>query len=739
MSVWQIYAKGPPRQIHRSKVEALSSLFQSYRDLWKPAAIHRAKSIGQADATYQLDFVDVGLIPAIEGEIHQKLDRLLRDALPQPEEETSIADTAALFQGVFRLLAAKTLIDRKHEWSIGWDTSDVASVLSGIGKYYRLPGEHFDPLHVQQRLESAWRVLSRGLNVANVSADDLAFVYENTLVTPTSRRVFSTHSTPRHVASYIVRRLSFWGKEPRPLKIYEPFSGAGVFLVSTLRYMRESLPHSWTDRQRHDFLVRNIRGSELDTFTCEVATLSLILADYPNTNGWQIENLDLFEEAVLETRLADADVVLCNPPFGVFTEAERLSYPTASGRSGSRAISVLSATLEAKPEAIGFVLPRTFLLDRTYRNYRKAIEATYREVELVSLPDGVFTVSQVETALLIARDRVERPSDREIVSSEVDDADKRSFSLTGMPTRSRAQSRARSVHVNGDLWIPPLGPLWDRLDGLPRLGDFFSGHWGVRWTKGVQSRAAVERGGPHCKSGLLNVHDHRQFQLGKPVLLNMDPKVLYAGGNLPWDQHKILCNAARLSRGYWRLAAALDEEGLIASQQFIGLWPRGDIEVVEFNTVLAILNGPVTNAFMSDHSTEKRFRISTLLRVPLPMEVPAVVGMLVQEYQNSITQDLFQVGSYKSAVNILDEIDRLILEAFDFPPRSIRGLLAGFGSSERPVTHPWPAWNVNLNEPALTLTEVREGALNAGKGKWVREELAPVSETEAACAAPYLP
>ena len=33
--------------------------------------------------------------------------------------------------------------------------------------------------------------------------------------------------------------------------------------------------------ERHAFLVPRIRGAEIDPFACEVATLSLILADYP--------------------------------------------------------------------------------------------------------------------------------------------------------------------------------------------------------------------------------------------------------------------------------------------------------------------------------------------------------------------------------------------------------------------------------------------------------------------------
>ena len=125
VSVWQTYAEGPPREIQRAAVNALPSLFQAHREVWAPDAIHRAKSIGQIDTTYQLDFVDVGLIPALEGEIHEKLDRLLRETLAATRKRSDDPNARLLFQGVFRLLAAKILIDRGHQSSTNWDTSDV--------------------------------------------------------------------------------------------------------------------------------------------------------------------------------------------------------------------------------------------------------------------------------------------------------------------------------------------------------------------------------------------------------------------------------------------------------------------------------------------------------------------------------------------------------------------------------------------------------------------------------------
>ena len=62
------------------------------------------------------------LFPAIEGEIHTKLDRLIREAVAGVRESAPNEVVRLLFRGVFRLLAAKILTDREHGWSASWES-----------------------------------------------------------------------------------------------------------------------------------------------------------------------------------------------------------------------------------------------------------------------------------------------------------------------------------------------------------------------------------------------------------------------------------------------------------------------------------------------------------------------------------------------------------------------------------------------------------------------------------------
>ena len=106
--------------------------------------------------------------------------------------------------------------------------------------------------------------------------------------------------------------------------------------------MRDLLPVDWTDQQRHAFLVEHLDGDEIDLFACEVGVLSLILADYPNHNGWHIRESDLFKDEILKSRMQTADVILCNPPFENFSKEERQRYTIAS-RYYSKPVAVLNA------------------------------------------------------------------------------------------------------------------------------------------------------------------------------------------------------------------------------------------------------------------------------------------------------------------------------------------------------------------------------------------------------------
>ncbi|MGO9171127.1 MAG: N-6 DNA methylase [Rhodomicrobium sp.] len=732
VTLWQVRGQAPPRMLERLPVDDVPALFERYKSAWHPDAIHRAKSIGAIDRNYQLDFVDVGLMPAVEGEINLKLDRLLVDALTAASEaqKEKVPDTRLLFRVVFRLLAAKVLQDRHHPYAQGWDPTDLSSVLRAIESYYALPSVPIRAQNIPDAFSTAWDHLQRGISFANISSDNLAFVYENTLVTPEARKHFGTHSTPRQLAEYAVSRLELHRYKPEDLWIYEPFAGAGTFLVSALRHVRDLLPVSWSDQKRHDFLVGRLSGDEIDSFACEVATLSLILADYPNQNGWHVAESDLFEDGVLQRRMGSNNVILCNPPFEAFTELERTKYAIAR-QCYSKPAAVMTAALDAHPLALAFVLPRPFILDQQFSEQRRKVEQLYGDVELVELPDRIFGASTIESTLLIAREpRPPAPSFIRLRSTEVADRGRIAFLKTGEITSQRESTRPVEVPPTGDLWIPPLQALWEYVRSLPRLDAYFDIHRGIEWKSG-QDEAWSDQ--PHAgyRQGLHTARGTRQYVTPDPVWLDCRPeRLLYKAIDLPWDRPKLVVNAARLSRGPWRIAASLDKNGLVCSQQFFGLWPCKPLSDIQLLTFEAILNGPLANAFLAVKSPARGIRLQNLSKLPVPSSLPSQAGEMVLEYLRLLGQYAALDQDAEQLQALLTQIDAAVLGSFDLPTRLERQLLEFFSGADRPVVHPWRHWNTTHSTPGLTLSEKVSGRYQP-YGSWIQKVFQPLPSNEA--------
>lgn len=731
VSLWQVRGDAPPLVRERLSVDAVPALFRRHQEQWRPEAIHRAKAIGAVDKDYQLDFVDIGLMPAVEGEVHFKLHRLLTETLDAALHAShDHLDSERLFRAVFRLLAAKVLQDRNHPYARGWDAADLESVLRAIESYYSLPAvPGTSPRAMSSAFLAAWEYLRRGINFSNISSDDLAFVYENTLVTPSTRKRFGTHSTPRQLAEYAVARLELHHYQPDDLDIYEPFAGAGTFLTSALRHVRDLLPVDWRDQERHAFLVGRLAGDEIDLFAREVAMLSLILADYPNQNGWRVHVADLFVDGVLQSRMQGANVVLCNPPFEDFSDNERKRYAIAR-QFYSKPKAVLNTVLDAHPRSLAFVMPRPFILHRKFAEERRRIEALYGNVELVALPDRIFAASTIESALLIAREpRPPAPPVIAVRSTEVVDRDRSAFLKTGQTTTERRLERVVGDPPKGELWIAPLPDLWRHLRLNPRLGSYFTIHRGIEW-RSAQSDAWSNEPRDGYRRGLHTARRARQFAVENPTYLDCRrERLLYNAIDLPWDHEKLVVNAARLTRRSWRIAAGLDKRGLVCSGEFFGLWPQDHLTDAQLLTFAAILNGPIANAFLSTHSPAERIRLSAIKNIPVPMTVSPTVGDLVMDYIRCL-HGKRAVGVEDEMEEILTRIDAAVLGAYDLPARLEQQLFNYFRDSDRPVAHAWRHWDERIPAHGLTLAERVSGRFRP-HGAWILDVFKPLPADEA--------
>jgi hypothetical protein len=689
--LWKMAAQGKPNLIERIHLDQLREKIRSRKDEWNPDHVLRAKSIRFSSAATQLDFFDIGLIPALEEVIQRKLDRLLRDVIASSVavftelrgHKPNTQDTQALFRLIFRLLAAKLLIDRQHE---GFRTdADAQSVLAAIELFY-FHNTSAEAILKDKEVQSiAWDKIRRAFLFQNISVEALAYVYENTLVSDKTRKQLDTHATPPEIAEYIVRQLPFEALAQDERTVFEPFAGHAPFLIAALGRLRTLLPSDMPSVQRHDYFVRMLSGMELDSFAREVARYSLILADYPNPDGWRIENDDVFASPKLDGYLSSASIVLCNPPYGDFTPEQRRANPSL--QVTNKAVEALRRVLQRPPKMLGFVLPRVFINGQIYGEVRRQIALFYQDIELVVLPDNALQYSNIETVLIIAHGKRANQSIRR--SKLVIKQDYGQFRRTGDATWKTEVFNFTHHETDPGLWNTPLHQVWNALLHLQRFAEVADIHRGIEYKENV-SKFISDQPKPGSAPALVNVQrKFEPYSINSFRYLNTDPELMRRKAqNRSWDTPKVIANAARLSRGPWTIAGAVDEQGLLCYQNFHGIWP---IAHMPLDIIAALLNGPVANAFVSTHRTSRHNEKRVIEQVPIPEFTTAraqSIVSLVDAYRSYRQQWLSQPDRAahfeRLCLEIMQQIDAEVLAAYDLPPRLERELLDYFAGHQRP-------------------------------------------------------
>ncbi len=695
--------------------DSLPKKFKEKENEWSPDTIVRGKNVFAKLAPRQLDFIDLGLIPALEKQVRGKLDRLLHEvvSLGASVHKNSTGrepDMQRLFRLVFRFVAAKLLSDRRVPRFRSIDSnSDPETVLTRVSRYY----SQTEPIieDAQTRAVVAGAIWG-GVNFQNLSVEALADIYEDTLVDEQLRRKLGTHSTPASIARYVVSRLIDEGNASETLQITEPCAGHAIFLVAALERLRDLLPNQLNSQERHRLFVRALHGFERDPFALEIAKLCLMLADFPFPDGWDLVSADVFASPRFESALRRSDVVLCNPPFEDFSGDERRLYPNI--RSVQKPAELLHRVLDrVKPSGtLGFVLPRQFIDGRAYRDVRRRIANRYESIEIVALPDRVFRISKLQTALLVAKEPCTRHLQVNLSFADVSDADRRRFLLDYEVSRRDVQ-RKSTVDFAESAKIPILGDLWSRLYDFRRLGEVVKMHRGIEWQPPFEEGKYISlepRNG--FARGLREISDE-YYSFQTPSTVYLSTRAEDQRGNafdLPWDKPKVIANAVRVSRGRWRLATFPDAEGLMASQSFYGIWPSSPWTI---QSLSAVLNGPIANAFIATHEGQQHNRKRILAQIPLPSLTETqhvALARLVEEYREvaAASDDIFtapRTGASREDLlrRTCLQIDVILAKGYNLPPRVERNLLDFFRGHQRRVPFPFTEYFPAEFKPTIPL------------------------------------
>ena len=693
--LWSIRTDEAPVRIKEgAPADGLSAFVPLLRE-FSPNAVLSAK-VGQR----QMGFVDSGLAEWAERITEQTLvyllETLLAAAAKQMHKSQSLRPESrlALMRLVFHLFASRVLEDKGV---IPVSTGALESLTAA----HNLFSENIDPGVLDSASLTAaviryvYSELRGQFAFASLTTEMLGYAYENALVTAHLRRQQGIYYTPRIVTNDILGRLPIESIDREDRFVLDPCCGSGSFLLAGFDRLNRLLPPEWSPAKRHQYLRTRLAGSDIDDFAIEVASLSLVVTDPENRNGWQVQHRD-----VLETNRADfrtrPTIILTNPPF-----KEVKKHGTRRELAGDILIRVVQ--LLAPGGLVGVVLPQSILDSRAGMQCRRELLQSCDIIEIDTLPGGLFQ-SAAETAVIMARKREPRTASVKAPRAPVTVRELRAKDL---PKFKSLNTYTATYSVDPLDWVndpearfivSPFVDLWHRLESRHgRLADVAAVRSGIQVkSNDVDSVSAQRRPGDVPFIDRPDVL--RPFALLTAVLqtkwLRYGPQLRRACDESIFKGKKIVINSNRKPGSVWRLIAAPAPTGLYFSENFHAVIPVPGAASTE--EVLAVLNSPVANAWFDAHCKKRKVVQRTLEELPFPKfddGAARLVQSLARQLEKAIVEKwkssldgLFYdelIETFDSA-KLLHDIDTVVYEAYGLLPVEVKMIERYMGNEKRP-------------------------------------------------------
>lgn len=667
--------------------DKIERFFQAHQNQFSPDAVYRAKTWGRYRRADQLSFVDLGLMPLVEEQVGKALETLVLRNVSQLKHSLGWKDVTDeqghwLLKAIFWLLSGKILRDKGLEKFERLDLEDIEGVFRRVALHY---GTNPIPVGSKAQLDAlraSARDIDRFSSLALTTTESLGYVYENTLISKQTRSSLGTHSTPSFLVDYIVGNLTDWVQEisVEERSVFEPACGHAAFLVSAMRLLTEMLPNVEAQTRRRGVYLRNrLHGSDIDPFALELARLSLTLTDIPNPDGWDLTVQSMFAGNHLAEQARRNTILLANAPFENFKANEQRNSDI---RFLSKSAEMLWRTLPHLPNGgvFGVVVPQTILHSANARALREFLVRHCEVKDICLFPDKVFAFSDAESATIVGRRkrgaapytiRYRRVRERELSLFRSDPA--------LFPGREILQSRF-SQDESFSLRIPDLEEVWNALAHNPILGMVAAVAKGLDYRGHLPPGTATysEQEFPDSHPGFVRF-DRRVPLHGLPKLywMSLDPSVVSSprsGAAIGIPQ--VLLNYAPASRGPWRLKALIDKLGHPVTSRFIPVRPRDASYSLE--TLWALLNSPVANAYAFCHLGKRDNIVGDIRRIPMPN-----AGSF-ERVQAAATAYLVAAGSSGTKAAKLQkllQVDREVLMLYSLPfdlEQSLLGLFTGW-------------------------------------------------------------
>ncbi len=692
-----------------------------------------------------MQFVDVGLMPALERKTGEALNRLVTQAISTLLDDLggkvrSRQAREGVYKSVFWMLAAKLLKEKTVRGFKSLDLNDIGSVFRVVGEHYKEardypPGDRtWEPA-----LARVATTIAGWGRLGNITAESLGYLYETALIDgpkhkgkkgpskarPDVRKTLGIHSTPLILVDHMLAQV--WPlvdtNSLTEQRVFEPACGQGAFLTAALRDIR-NYSGMEDSAERHRYLRDRIRGIEFDAFAVEIAKLSLTLADVPHGNTWRIVAGDMFEPGVLRETSKWATVVLSNPPYEDFkkTRANRWLKSVEPVSAQTKVVEMLKRIVPNLREGavFGFVLPQGTLYNREAKQLRKDLLVSCEIAEISLFEDKLFSGADHEACILLGRRKQNEARVSTVMYRRVRNRDMEDFKSALHFSREDCLATAELGRgEDASLYEPDLRDVWRYLKDMPTLGRAFDVQKGFELKSRVpsDSRSVISTTAKsgHSKAVLNPRDEYSVWELPKLHWVDLRKEnVRRSGAASVVGVPQVVLNYARVAREAWRLIAVVDVEGLAVSSRFLTFRP---IDRTNSLTVLwAVLNSPIANAFSYCWTSKRETLGKTWLSMPLPSPTRAQI-VEIEAAASAFLRLARQTSGFMvispddpSIRRALLALDAAVLRLYDLPQSLERQLLAIFDDVERPGVgcsfrgYP-PGWSSRPVEPSAELPD----------------------------------
>ncbi|MHC4475194.1 MAG: N-6 DNA methylase [Planctomycetota bacterium] len=752
---WNIGTGGAKREETISD-NKLKHFFATHKKDFAPERIWRAKNLGKLVKTQQLTFVDGGFPLFLEHEMGERLGVLMKRVISSLQEgftkkQLEKASTQRwIFQAGFWVLCAKILKDKGVRNFAGLRIDDIDAVLEAVRTHYGATEQVRIEGKAQRRaLEEAANKIAQFASLSNLTTEAFGYMYENVLVDKRLRSALGIHGTPFYLVDYVVWQLWPWIEEIPEEKrvVLEPACGHGPFLTAAMRLLR--FLYKGPEGGFHRYAKKNLIGIEVDSFAREIARLSFTIADVPNPNGWRIEEGDIYRRDVLSKKAKNATILLCNPPFEAFAPDEQKAYEREGQqlRCFNKAAEMLWRTLPHMPEGsvFGTILPRGFLNRTDLAELREMILSDFELHQICLLPKKVFRHANHESVVLSGRKRTARAQKNGIGKNRVlcRQVPKEGLERFQKKYEGRDRYVLQSKFVESrafDFGVRELDDVWDYCErNFPKLGSISEGGQGLIY-KGKKDLAKGAKTFDKEKFGG-GVKGYALFNRGIPLhglpeeyWMNLAPEVIRRPmWGLETGRAQILMNYAPVSSDPWRLKALIDREGRPVRDRFLVF--RVTSRHWSLNTLWGILNSPLTNAFIYEHTTDRDISAGTARQIPVPgcskQSLERLESLVAEYFALMGKKDSeFGIDVSDKAKHLLLSIDAEVMRSYDLAPKMEKRILDLFqGVQRRGVDFEFKGYYPEGFESAIPLheylSEEYQRSTVSFVSKWVEEVRSP--------------